>query len=1035
MAEKPKHKSRKKLWLAVGILILAAALVIAYRVLTSNAFLQPRVERALTSALETECRIEGIEAGLFGGASLDRLSLFIPPENEDHPPSEIVARDCFAEHDWTQLLTGDYRLERVKVGTLNGTITQPFLDWMEKLRARPGRKEHRPAPEIEIETGTVSFDLPALRRRVSMENVNLLLGQENPGRLSGVASFRMGGNLVRLRINAVPRQSQGELELAVRGFDLSALPLLPSRIEWFEPSRLFVEGSLTGHLSTYLSSGPGSAPSFSGDFALAEMVAAYRGWPIELADGFGSFRITERGITLRNVTANVGRGRIAVNSGRISMKDGKLDHLSLRGTGRRLDLALLTHKTLPWSKYVRGHGAELEAGAADVDFTVQWAPGNTPSYECQLSLQDAAVTLPEFETRLADVRVDATVASPGRFSIENARARVAGGRAEVSGSFGLEDEKIENPHLEINLTDIHPRPDLVAKADPKTGELLKKVGLVNPETDGHISVSPNGMEAELDLIADKIAPEGLGYSLSDLSGSFTWSSTERRFTFRELTAKRKGGQIEATGSVRLEEKPEITLTAFGRSLPIDDDLLGLVPSETRDRFQDWSPRGAFDVEFRCRNWKVPEKLSLATLQDFQVETDLRNFSLSHAGDGRVLSNLYGHVSLQENAVNLTGFTGELLGKGFRAGGLLPFPGSDAQPNLQLESGNLSITPEWLRGCPFDAARKLAELDLRGACGIQARLSQLPDEEKPLKGSVTGVFHYLSLKPNDIPIRASGTARLNLQTLGNKGTRMSGELQLQDAGAGSLDADRVTGELEYAGGVLKAPVVRVGAYGGKVTITDTAIGIDSGEWNTNVEFSHMDFESLMGAFGVEGKETPSGVLRGAAELTGEAFDTEALEGNAQVKINRGRLYGFPILLSVFQVLDLGLPSQSPVTNAYGTFTLGGGRLKVDNLVFGGGGLPVLITGEVEMENDVRFKNQRLKLLVTVTKGKGLLDSIPIVNWIKHYTIDMLRSLILQARVTGTFTDYEISSVADPVTAPIKGLWSLVDKVTPGPPGGD
>ena len=1032
MAGKLRKKGRKRRWIAVGILILAVIVFVAYQVLTSGGFLEPRIERALTQALEAECRVEGLDVGLFGGASVERFSLFIPPGEDGQSASEIVVENCFAAHDWTRLLTGDYRLESVRVGSFTGSITPSFIDWIEKLRAQPRRGKPKPVPQIEIEKGTVSIDLPSLRREVMIENATLLIGQESPGRLSGAAGFRLGNNLVRLRINAVPRQAQGELELAVQGFDLSALPLLPKSIGWFEPSRLFLEGSLTGNVSAYFPGGRGSTPAFSGEFSLAEAEAGYRGWPIELAEGFGSFRVSQRGISLRNLTANVGRGRIAITNGRIGLEGGKLNHLSLRGNGRRLDLGLLTHKTLPWSKYVRGKGAELESGVADVDFNLQWSPDASPAYEIQASLQDGVFRLPEYETRLTETRVDAAVSSSGRVSIDSARARVAEGLVDVAGSFALEQGRLDQPHLEVNLTDVNIDPDLVEKVDPKAGGLLKKLGLVNAETDGHVVLGPKELKAELDVSADAVSPEWLEYPLTDLSGTIAWTSSERKLAVRELKARKQGGQIEATGSVRLAERPEVSFSVFGRSMPLDEELLGLLPPDTLTRIEGWQPEGTFDVEVRCRDWVMPEKLSLDVLEEFQVEADLRNISLRSARLGQLVSNLYGHLSLQKDAVNLTGFTGEALGKGFRAGGLVALPGSDAPSSLQVESENVSISPEWLRNCPFELGDTLAEVELEGTCGVQAQLSQLPLSGNPLKGSVTAVFHYLSLEPREIPIRASGTARLNVQTLADRGARVAGEIQLQDAGAGSLDADRVSGEFEYGGGALRAPIVRIGAYGGKVLIENTKVQMETGEWSTGVAFSHMDFESLMGAFGIEGKETPSGVLRGTLNLRGEGANTETLKGGAEIKIDRGRLYGFPILLSVLKVLDLGLPSKSPVTNAYGVFTVGGGELKIDDLIFGGGGLPVLVRGTIGLERNLPFKNQPINLLVTLSKGKGILDSIPVINWIKHYTIDMLRSLVLQARVTGTFTDYEISTVADPVTGPVKSLWSLVEKVTPSPP---
>lgn len=63
------------------------------------------------------------------------------------------------------------------------------------------------------------------------------------------------------------------------------------------------------------------------------------------------------------------------------------------------------------------------------------------------------------------------------------------------------------------------------------------------------------------------------------------------------------------------------------------------------------------------------------------------------------------------------------------------------------------------------------------------------------------------------------------------------------------------------------------------------------------------------------------------------------------------------------------------------------------------------------------------------GGGILDAIPEINWIKHLTIGKLRRLVLQARVRGTVTDYRARTLFGPVTAPLTGMWRLLQRVSP------
>ncbi|HMA67215.1 MAG TPA: hypothetical protein VKO20_05300, partial [Desulfosalsimonadaceae bacterium] len=77
---------------------------------------------------------------------------------------------------------------------------------------------------------------------------------------------------------------------------------------------------------------------------------------------------------------------------------------------------------------------------------------------------------------------------------------------------------------------------------------------------------------------------------------------------------------------------------------------------------------------------------------------------------------------------------------------------------------------------------------------------------------------------------------------------------------------------------------------------------------------------------------------------------------------------------------------------------------------------------------------LELIVTVAKEEGVLDQIPLINWAKRYTLDYLRRLVFQTRVAGTLGDYEVITVSNPITEPVRKMFSLLEKLAQKPTPG-
>ena len=149
------------------------------------------------------------------------------------------------------------------------------------------------------------------------------------------------------------------------------------------------------------------------------------------------------------------------------------------------------------------------------------------------------------------------------------------------------------------------------------------------------------------------------------------------------------------------------------------------------------------------------------------------------------------------------------------------------------------------------------------------------------------------------------------------------------------------------------------------------------------------------------------------------------------VQNGKLYDLPIMVAVLSLFDLKVPTQRPITDAYGSFTIGNGLMTIEDLLFTGGAIPIYMEGFIGLQANLESDMQPIFLIITIPRRDTLLDQIPIVNLLKRYTIDFLRRMVFQARVTGTLGDYRVTNISTPIVAPIQKMFSLIERLTSQP----
>ena len=1021
------RKKTGALLIAAIILCLLIGGVLLYSGLTAPAFLAPRIEQAMAERLNADVRMQGFEFGLLSGIRIAEVK--IAPAGVDVKTGKepaLALADIRIRHAWLPLMRGEYRPTHVVVSRLNARMLPEYADWLSTIEFP--FDPSRPKPVIDVKDGNLELKWPVLTRPVQVKHLSLTASPRAGGKsVQGTARFGLGQNRVRIEFDAMPAEGQVDARFTIRGFDFSALPAVKRGKTVFDPAKLEMAGVLSGTLTMRRASDNSSRPDISGEITVSGLSAQYPGIPFNLENGFAKLSVTDNAVAIRDGAINCAQGGIEIPAAGLRFEDHSLACAWLRANVSGLDVPLIADKQV-LAVFPVAMRPRFDAGKATGGVYLRWRPGPGLTYGGDMMLTGVSGSVPAYETDFSDLDASVSLSSSGRVVIRQARAHVFGGRAEAAGSCAFAGGKLKNPALEIRLQDVTETAQVVERLPLVVRNVIGKAGVKSPEVDGLIALQPGHTRVDLSIAAAMAELPDLPIELAKPHLDVMWASDARRVIFDNVRAKLGGSPLSGSGTLVFEEHPMyLNFLLLGRYLPLNNRMLKWAGLDLNN----WGVGGTCDIEMRANRWWPSGTGAAEFLDNMRVQVDVRDGTLFHPETGKVAENVSGHVTVDSEGLHFSSLIGDICGIGLRGSGRLPLADDAESAYLQVESENISLDDKLYDRLPFDIG--LRDLGLSGQCEIKGELQGIGLKGTRLSGNMTMVMHHVEMRPGKNRVRGSGTARLTFTAPDWQQPEIAGTVSLDDIAYGNLDGDRLSADFAYKDRKLDIPELAVSAYGGKVGITDTRIDIAEAAWQTQASMAHLDLESLVGAFGVEGREAPSGVMRGDIQMSGRGLAPETFSGEGTIKISRGRLYSFPLLVSVFNVLDLKLPRQSPVTDAYGDFRIDNGELRVNDLLFSGGSVPAHMEGDLSLTGADGLKQMPIDLIITVAKQEGILDQIPLVNWAKHYTLDYLRRLVLQARVKGTFGEYQVDTLSSPLTSPIRKMFSLLERFTPAPPG--
>lgn len=968
---------------AVTLLFCVAVTVHAVTLLLSP-MLAGHIEKTLGRSLDAEVEIEGLAIRFFTGTTIDSFSIDprLPRVSDDNQQRAILMSGITLDLSLASLISGRYMPESITITSADLRMDAPSIKWLmsKDFKAAPTGR----IPALEIFEGSVYLEHPLVGKPIHVKNIKA----SGPGGgvidITGSTCFEDCENTADLSMH-VARSGIG-LELDVKNFDISSFPVIPANQDAFDPSRLNSGETLTGRIS--------AAYSFEG-----------------------------RTLTFQNGLFNTADGILEVPSAGLGFDSEGVERAWLRADAKHINFALVRNFADRFRVY-KDINAHIKKGRFNIAAVARWDKNSGLDYEADVSLRDGSAYFTAIKTTAEDIEAEFEVSSPGTVKIRNSSGWVSNGKVELTGFLGFEGRELKNHRLEFSLSEIRADEDMHILLPANIRTVVKDMQVGDAETNGRIVLASGYAGLDIEVRAGEAKMPGLPFTVTSPAARIKWNSGTGKVSFNECRGYINGGSLRGNITLKYDGPLNADFTFHGRGLPINSQLLKWLELDNGP----WSIQGAYDVELTASNWSPEKKSPAEALKNMHVQADLRNVSIYHKQHGRIADSWYGHLAMDEKGARLTDFRGDIFGSGFQLRGTVP-AGSTPDAEFRLESEIIALEKNLYTRLPF--GKHLEKYNITGQCEITAEIESLTKDWIPEAGSVSAVIHNLDIG-NGLNASAAGTSRFSFSAGKAENIRVEGSLDLNRVNLEKLEANRLSGKFFYDGEKLEIADMKMNAYGGSIRLSDFVFNRKDRTWRAGITPVRIDLESIFTTFGITGRSAPSGSMRGQADMEGQGFDPEAMTGKGEVLVARGILYDFPILASVFNVLDLQMPRRSPITDAYGTFNVKNGRLRIKDLLLTGGTVPMHMEGKLGMKKDVDFNDQKLELLITAAKTDGLLDRIPVVDWIKHYTLDLFRRLAMQVRIEGTVGDYEIKRLSSPVTTPVERMWSLMEKLAPSPP---
>lgn len=192
-----------------------------------------------------------------------------------------------------------------------------------------------------------------------------------------------------------------------------------------------------------------------------------------------------------------------------------------------------------------------------------------------------------------------------------------------------------------------------------------------------------------------------------------------------------------------------------------------------------------------------------------------------------------------------------------------------------------------------------------------------------------------------------------------------------------------------------------------------------QYDGEVDFSGIALEEL--ARKMEKKETHlSGLLFGHVKFHGSGTDPKGFSAEGKINVNEGYLSEVPVILNIFNVLNLSLPKKESFHSAKVTFGIKDGVVRIKE------GMVYSDTVELNGRGDINFDGA-MHIDVAAGFNKGFFSQLPIVGKFFDLIVGGVRKQLTMVEIKGTFSNPKIHSVPfKPFTRSIESMFEILPK---------
>ena len=1000
------------------LLVVTAWAIVVYAPVES--VLSQWLERRIGRLLDAEVTIKGLDVNFSGAMRAGQVTIR-PGSLLDE---RIVLADVSVELAPFSLLTGEPRAARMVVGNIKMRLTPDLIQWASQ-KTDQAAAIRGAFPELLVDSGEIDLDLPGFFPRLRLTPFKLgrfrfYAAEDGDGYISGGISFAAGeNNDVTLRFKAFQDQGFIETDIEANGFDLSWIP--PTRVAGhdidFSTTRF--RGALSGTV-TYLT----SSRQFVGDLALTGLTAGHPATGLVVQGGSAKVQLSNGELLVHRGDFHALGGRVAIPLLKLGFGAEGVHGFDMDADAKGMALPLLEELGLLEFLPEQFHPARLDSGVLDASVTGRWRPADGFEYRVGAAIKDAAGVLKYPEAAFSGLTGVASIESSGTMTVEHASARFWNGDAAVYGSLEIFGEELENPDLHIHFRQIRLNDTLMGVLPDLVREGILYAGPSGVIGSGHIRLSESETWIDLDLHVDELAPHALPVAFEKVGGTIKWSADAPLVRFESVSGSTDGSPVQGHGSILVKtDDLEADFTVSGKDIRLGEEILDWFNIDTGE----WDVVGRFDLELKAADWFPVTGSVVESFAGIESSISLHNVTVSHPDHGRLGRSISGKLVQGPGGIDLERFEGEFFGIAASGEGSFPFDYGETLPHMVFETGMFDLDAELLGRLPFETADAGVSA-VSGRAKLEGIVFAHINDNIAFSWNITTRLHDVSMMYTGMQINVNGSGRLQY-----KDDVLAGTLRLDAVTAGVLSMAEFSCDFDYTRSRLLLEDIRFSAYGGMFESSQTTVYTSDKTWNAQLDIQGVDLFLLLNSLGIMDEQVPEGILRASFELEGRAFDMQAITGAGKAEINDGKLYSFPILVAVLRLFDFKLPTQSPVTDAYGLFRIEDGVITVTDLLFTGGTIPIYMEGYVGLQNSVPLKDQSIFMLVTMARNESVLDRIPLVGTIKHYTIDFLRRLVFHARITGTLGDYRVTTISSPITGQLQKMWSFRENIRLGGAG--